>query len=151
LVLTGMVLGVRQVEAVAKGGASVWGSRLTRFETAFICGVGVLTGATVWVIVDLPNCPSVEVGWCGWAESYCGGGRHELMVSSWCKMRFIPSMSASNISTRLHKDLDCLVCLTRRLVDCSKKVLIMVSALWTRTSIGAMVASGCQLYECQGG
>jgi len=106
-----------------QGGVTVWGSRLSLFGTAVIW-IWVV-GVASWVIVDLPNFSAVGVGWFGWAKSSRGGGRQELMWSSWHMMRFIPSMSASNISNRWRMDLDCWVCSTRMLVDCSKILLVV--------------------------
>jgi len=68
-------------------------------------------------------------------------------------MRFIPSISASNISNRWRKDLDCWVCSTRILVELSKIMSIVVSVLWTsahRTSAVVEVASGGQVRRASG-
>ena len=66
------------------------------FETAVSL---IWVAGAVVVIVVLPDCFVIGVGWCGWAASYHGGSR-QLKVSSWLTMRFIPSMSASDMAIR---------------------------------------------------
>jgi len=117
--------GGRTGEGGGQGGASVRGSRLSGYEAA---GGWVWDASSrVWVSFDWPV---IMVGGSE-TRSYCCGSVQGSVFSSLRKMRFIPSISISDIVVRLHKDLYCQVCSTRRLVDWSKRVTITVLALRT--------------------
>jgi len=103
--------GVQTGRGGGQGGTLVWVILVTGYDATVIWVL--VAGVMTVLIVNLSTLPVVGVlGWCGWTSSDCGGGGQGSMVSSWRKMRFIPSMSASDIANMLHREWDCLACST---------------------------------------
>ena len=68
-----------------------------------------------------------RMGWCG-GRAFCCGGRYGLGISNAHMMQFISSQSCSDITIKLWRAWDCCIKLSRMLLDCSRRLEVLIVA-----------------------